>query len=277
MAENPQPNRRKTWVIVLIVGAIVLLLVCACVAAVAATGWFAFALPWQRGEIVGDNVDGIIGRVEAQHMREETFQVSTPVLLDINNEVGTVRIIGADQDSVSVQVVVRGYGNTQAAAEEAADRVNVEIRQVEDDHIRLVGDVPPAMNNSPNVDWIVRVPRQTNVQLQNDVGEVQVENIVGSLRLQGGVGDIRVSSFTMTDDSEITMNVGEITVSLPADSAFVLDADASVGDIISEFDVATTRRDSPGAGDSLEGPVGVDPELTLRLRTRTGEIILRAD
>jgi len=282
MAETPQRNRRNTWVIVVVVGAILLLLLCACLAAVAATGWFAFVLPWQRGGVSGIEInrsDRIGGQVEVQRTLEESFNVSTPVLLDVTNEVGRVIITGADQEGVTVQAVVRGYGNTETAAEESADQVNVEIQQVDDNQIRLEGDIPEGvrMGNSPAVDWIVRVPRDTRVQVRNNVGEVQVENIVGSLLLHVDVGEIRVRDFTMNDNSEITTNVGQITVELPADSAFVVEANTGVGNITSEFDVATTRSDRPGPGDSLEGPVGTNPEVTLVLRTSTGEINLLAD
>lgn len=279
MAETPQRNRKNTWLIVVIVGAILLLLLCACLAVVLAASWFSVTFPWQRSEISGITIDRIGDQMEMQRAREEAFNVSTPVLLDITNKVGDIHIIGTDEERVSVQAVMRGYGDTRAVAEEMVNKVTAEIQQTEDNQIRLVGSIPhgPRVGNSPEVDWTVRVPRQVQLQIRNNVGEVRIENVAGSIQVTGDVGDISVKGFTLTADSQLTANVGDISISLPRDSEFTLDATTGVGNVRSEFHTAAEPGDRRAPGSALKGTVGDNPQSTLKVQADVGDITIEQE
>ena len=64
---------------------------------------------------------------------------------------------------------------------------------------------------------------------------------------------------------------------LPADSAFTVDAQTNVGDIDTAFDVRGAAEERIPPGDRLQGEVGANPQVELRLRTNTGDITLAAD
>jgi len=72
------------------------------------------------------------------------------------------------------------------------------------------------------------------------------------------VGTIDMRGWNMTQDSYLSTDVGKIEASLWEESAFYLDASAKVGDIDTDFDV--------------EGAVGEDPYIELKVRVNTGSI-----
>jgi len=263
------PNRKSTRTVLIIGGVLLLLLLCACVAVLGAN--WAFRSRGPLNNVI--DISRIGKQVEERFEREAVFEVDTPVVLELTGDVGGIHILGTEGNEVRVEAVVRGYGPTQAEARVAMESVNVEITQVADDHIRLVGDNPDGlqMGKSPTVTWTVRVPRQAQLQVSNGVGDVRIEKITGSMDVTSDVGDVIVKGFTLTEDSQFTTDVGSISVSLPRDSAFVLNAIANVGKVKSEFHPAAEP------GDTLTGTVGDNPQGTLTARADVGSITIERE
>jgi len=275
---NEAPKRRNTGLIILIVVIAGLLLLCCALALVAA-----FLLPRvssQTGPGGFLSVPGSGGAVEATRELDRAFQVQGAVVLDVSNQVGDVIIEGTDDGQVVVEALVRGYGATTEEAERASDDVALTIDQRSDGRIRAEARIPQGMRfqgRSPTVRFMIRVPRETTLQVSNNVGRIEVTDVVGSAMIKSDVGDVVVRRFTMRDDTRIEGNVGRILVELPGDSAFIVDAETNVGDIDSEFDVRGAAPERRPPGDRLQGEVGENPQWELRLRTSTGDISIQAD
>ena len=299
-APQVQEKRSNTPIILIIVGAVLLLLLCCCVVVFGANAIFRARSVdtgvsfLDRGvSIVREIAPFATGQVEAAHTLEETVtEIDTPVTIEVDNQVGEVRIIGADVDTVQVSALVRAWGDSDAQAQENLDRVRVTVDTVAADHVRVTGSFPQRLypRRSPSVQLTIRVPRDgvvdasTNVgevtvegisgdvTARTNVGEIGVEDVAGALQLTTDVGDIRVDDWTMTGDSRLETNVGRVRVGL-RDAAFTLDAQTNVGNIDTEFDVdGEEERRVPG--ERLTGAVGENPQMNLVLRTGTGEITL---
>jgi hypothetical protein len=271
------PKRRNTGLIVVLIVIAVLLLFCCALAALAA-----LIYPWmsvQRGPASLLDIPRA-GGVEATRELDRAFQVSDRVVLDVSNQVGDVIIEGTDDGQVIVEALVRAYGATTTDAERIADEVELTMEQRADDRIRVIGRYRRGLEfqgRSPSVGFMIRVPRDTTVRVSSDVGRVEVTDVDGSAAITSNVGDVIVREFTMRDDTRIEASVGRILVELPADSAFVVDAETNVGDIDTEFEVRGAAPQRVPPGDRLQGEVGDNPQVELRLRTSTGDITIAAD
>jgi len=222
------------------------------------------------------------GGVEATRELDRAFQVpdGVVVVLDVRNQVGDIIIEGTDDGQVIVEALVRAYGATTADAERAADEVELEIEQQADNRIRVIGRYRRDLafqGRSPSVRFMIRLPRDATLQICSGVGRVEVSDVAGSATITSEVGDVIVREFAMDDDTRIEASVGRILVELPADSAFVIDAETQVGDIDTEFEVRGAAPQRLPPGDRLQGEVGNAPQVELVLRTNTGDITIAAD
>ena len=271
MTERSEKPRSKTWIIVVVI-IVILLVLCGCVAvAVGIAVWSRQPpglWPWE-----GIEVPRLGLQTEAARELDYVLDVDTPVLVEVENNVGSVEIVGTDEDEVWVEALVRGYGATRAQAEQAAGDVEVTIEQRDEDHIYVVGRTPSrTFRKTPNVAFVLHVPRECDLDVTNNVGDVRVKEIDGAAHIQVNVGSIDIRGWNMTQDSYLSTDVGKIQVRLWPESSFYLDAATNVGDIDIDFEIEGPRPKRPGPGDRLEGAVGEDPYIELTVRVKTGSI-----
>lgn len=269
---------QRMWIIVGVV-AILLVGLCICAAAAAVlVGGFSF-----------------MGSTAVTETLTTEFELDTPGLLTIENDVGEVNIRAVDGNLVRVDVTKRIRGRSGAAASQLLDQITVTTDSAGGEgEIRV--DVPDGLQAaSASVALEIRVPRQVILDVANRVGVVTVSGTQGALQVFSGVGEINVYDVRLLGDSRLETNVGaigfsgrlpdsglvamttrtgDIAVKLPADSTFVVDAQTAVGDINSEFTLeARELADSETiVSQVLRGRVGEDPDVTLRLETGTGSI-----
>jgi len=272
MTERPEKRRSNTWIIVVAIIAI-LLAACSC-AAVAGAILFARARPSPGGRVLkGIELPEFGFQTEAIREMGDTFEVDIPVLVEVSNDVGTVEILGTDQDQVRVEALTRGYGPSREEADRAAEEVEITIEQRGDDHVYIAARQPSGIRRkAPTTSLVIHVPHESSLKVTSKVGNVKVAEIEGSLNIEVNVGTIDVRGWDLTEDSFLTTDVGKIQVRLGPESSFYLDAAANVGDIDTDYDIEDPRERRPGPGDRLLGAVGEDPEVELRIRTNTGAI-----
>lgn len=275
MGERSEGRKSKTWIIVVVVIA-VLLMLCGCMA-VAGIAWLSGGRGWPRDRpLTGISFPNLILQAEATRQVDKTLAVDTPVLLEIENDVGDIEIMGTDEDQVRVQAVVRAYGASESRAEDTTRDAEVIIDRRDDDHIYIVGRNPPGeYRRSPSVTFTIHVPRECVLEVASNMGNVEVQAVEGSMRIRGNVGTIQVHDWVMIDDSDIATNVGKIKVRLPRWAEFYLDAQTNVGRVQTGFDVEVEHERRLGPGDRLEGTVGEDAEARLILRSNTGDVSIR--
>ncbi len=149
---------------------------------------------------------------------------------------------------------------------------------------------PPAADTlrSVSVEVLITAPKQVNVDVATEVGDVRIKEVKGVIRLHVGVGSITLDNVWLLPESTIKIEtgsidfsghlpdqgavtletgVGSISVELPKDSAFNLDASAGVGHVKVDLPTATYNRKG-----TLQLSVGHSPTTTLVVRTDTGNI-----
>jgi len=220
-----------------------------------------------------------------------TFSVGTLPTVVINDDVGTIHVhTGGTNSSVVVQVteVSQGLGNN-------SDNGKVSYNQDSANNtVTVNAHSGPGFFGSNSIDIEVTVPKNSNLQIKTNTGEVDVTGVTGQMSLSSDTGAIQAmqdsltgQSILKTDTGSVTFdgtidpkgsyqfetNTGEVDVTLPGNSSFYVDASTSTGSIDSDFPgVNVQHGDVTGA--SAHGDVGNAPGATVILKTDTGSISL---
>lgn len=273
----------RTCGVIALIGLVGLAALCICsLVVVGVTGaWFGI------GEQAGQ------GRVTETISTE--LPVEQPASLTINNRVGDISISVGDTDVIQVQATKEARAVLGSWAQDTLQRINVRAES-SGDTAQITVDMPTGLRlRSASVDFEIVVPQNVNLDIVNNVGDISVTETAGSLRLRNNVGDITISNVTVREEYDVEADVGDIelegqlgedagtlllrtrvggiVVSLPEDSRFTLDAETSVGDITSEFDLQDRQADQKGPGQTLKGSVNTTAtDVDVVLRTDTGDI-----
>lgn len=290
MSEEPRRTNR-TWIVVVVVLAVLAIVLCACLAVVVGANMVRNAgtpqvnvepaerVPWLQRWLRSpwSNLPGIGGGIEARRTMGQTFAAQPGVAVDVDNSVGSVEITGTDKDQVVIDVVVHAYATTSAEAERLADEITVELSQQSDGSVSVATHIPEQSyaGRSPSVDLSIQVPRRCRLTVNQQVGGVNIEDVEAALDARVDVGDLDVRRLTLAGDAQLDVGVGSISVSLPSDATFDLDARTDVGAVDCAFDVQPAQQRRSGVGDVLQGTVGADPTYTLKLTVSTGGITIK--
>ncbi|MCP4537555.1 MAG: DUF4097 domain-containing protein [Chloroflexi bacterium] len=228
--------KRKWW----IVGGLVLveLLICGIIVLTLWTG---------RGTFGGVRFFYVTD-THVEEMVEGTFAVDGPAALSLDAEFGDVTVIGSDGDDVEVTAWLNLWGSDE---QDARQQVDVQMTQ-EGNQItiwvnRLEYGIVFGIHKGSRVDFEIRVPLETSLQLlissgdldvsdvtgamalETSFGSVQVEDASGELRAKSGTGDITLIGLGNGGDAEIETSFGKLILEdITADS---LVARSDSGDI----------------------------------------------
>ena len=272
-----EERRPRRGLLVAVIVAAMVLLLCVCGAVAIGAGVFLTdraAQGFSLGNLEDMKLPGIRETVGVR--RNDVFVVDTPVEVEIENDVGSVEVLGTSGSEVRVEAEIIGYGRSMARAGQIADDIEIRIERVSDSQMRLVARNPrnlPSLSGA-KVSFVVEVPYECALNVTQDVGSVGVQDLQGSVSISLDVGDVDVENLSLDGDSEIKVDVGDIRISLAEGSAFELDASTDVGSIDSDLQVRGGVKDRSVPGEKLSGNVGDDPEHRLELETDTGTITI---
>jgi len=191
----------------------------------------------------------------------ETFQISAPGAIQVENSFGELDIDGWDRPEVQVTVVrsTEHLVNSKDRAEEQRrlDRVQVTAKQNGNDVV-ISTDYPPrnaflhplGRRSDIEVSYAIKAPRASRLVIAHNNGGVNVSDISGEIHA--------------------TAANGQITLTLP-ESQCAIDAQATTGDIYSDFDGREIRRTI--VGEEFTRP-DAPPATKLYLRVRLGDIMI---
>jgi len=135
--------------------------------------------------------------------------------IEIKNSFGDLRVVGWDQPRVEV-MVVREVNSAEGSvaktdAEARLRKTVVAVQLASPGHMIIATDSPQKAKSGLDLTYEIRVPRKTDLVVNHDTGDVRIEDIEG--------------------DVSATCKTGEITVDLPANISFSIDAAAENGDV----------------------------------------------
>jgi hypothetical protein len=287
------------WIIVIVV----LLLMCCCAVTVGGLGLGLFS--WRREAGFDFDVADFTGLgVEATATMREQFAVEGTPLLDVDCPVCDVEISAGSGAVVEIEVTKHAWAGDRDAAERALDRIDVSLIQ-RDERILIKVDMPQLQQlggdwreKRARVDLEITVPQQTDLKLQLDIADVEVEGIEGQVDISTDVGQVELKDVVVRDSLKVRTNVarirfegvlgegvrcdirsdvGDIALTLPADSSFEIDAESNVGAVTCDFDVRGVQGRKQLVGGRIEGTVGESPTVELKLQSEVGSIRINED
>ncbi len=216
--------------------------------------------------------------------------VRLPLTVVVTNPVGEVVVEAGEAEKVTVTgwAEVKSFPWPALRERKALQRVALHLVEGED-RVEVQVRFPEVKGpQSLSVHLRVTVPRGAALEVHQQVGRVQVRGMLAPLRVEDGVGEVRVSDTTLGPGSDLTVEtgsitfdgalptegtvtmrveVGHITLHLPAESTFQLEANVEMGDIV-------LRRDGRRltAKGHFATAVGSSPETRLYLKVETGGI-----
>ncbi|MCX7670661.1 MAG: DUF4097 domain-containing protein [Anaerolineae bacterium] len=234
----------------------------------------------------------------------ETFtrevNVAGPATLELEATAGDVTIRPGPAGKVTVTAVKRAYGVTQAAAERRVAEMAISVDQA-GDKVWVRVDNPFTTGNVgrlARVDLTITVPQETALTAGVDVGRLRVTGLVGDVDIAVQVGEVILADVVPARELQVKTrvagidfaaplaprtryefitDVGKITLRLPADSAFQLDARSDIGDVNVEFPVVGRADRDLVIGKDVRGDVGQNPTTSLSVRSRVGEIVIKKE
>jgi len=244
---------------------------------------------------VGCCVD--IGGCWEKEKYERTEHLSAPVpaegILDIETDVGSVNVIGADVTDCNVTATICAKAFTEKEAKELAEQVKLKLEPAGKIlTVRVEKPLSRRCKRSISIDFEVTVPKQTGLQLESDVGKIRISDIAGRIEAKTDVGEITCRE--ISGDIDLKTDVGEVEVvyskTAPAARDVVISTDVggidftAPPDFSAAVDIATDvgaiKTDKPIAlmgeisKNRLKGTIG-NGEGKLRLTTDVGSIKIR--
>jgi hypothetical protein len=193
-------------------------------------------------------------RVQVVHTERADFPAGG--LLQFKNSLGELTVEGWDQPDVEITTIKSTKDVFSAPGREKATRDLDDVRfsvQHLSDGLVIVTDVAPHRKHEAafDVEYRIKAPMNARLAVEHGNGEVHVDNL--------------------TADVRVTVRKGAITLHLPQDAQYGIDAKSNLGDVVSDF---------PGQGKRLRWRMahtyvqGAKAAHNLYLRVCFGDILL---
>jgi len=206
-------------------------------------------------------------------------------------DVGSINITGADVTDCNGTAEIRVRASSEEEAREIAEKV--EIKLIKEGKTLTLKIEKPSMKKSYSVSvrYNITVPKQTNLQLESDVGEISISQISGQIEIETDIGKIKCKEISGDIDLEsdvgevkvvycetapalqnisIQTDIGAINLTVPTDFSARVDARTDVGSISTNLPLKVTGT----VGKKLRGTIG-DGKGKVSLRTDVGSIKIK--
>ncbi|HEY6402125.1 MAG TPA: DUF4097 family beta strand repeat-containing protein [Blastocatellia bacterium] len=210
----------------------------------------AFSLPVQA-----QNVE----KREAEIKTTQNLEFGASGTIHIVDSFGSVKVEGWDKEEVELTVTKRTQKKYApkdiAKATKDLERFKVTMETVGETSLLAINTTYPSWTparmfrgkTNLSLDYLIKVPRQSTLLIKHGIGEVDVTNVSG--------------------DIEATASIGEVSLKLPEDQSYSVDARVRIGDVSSEFGQTTHRQGFIPLGAKLAGD---PPTPTRRIFLRLG-------
>ncbi len=249
------------------------------------------------------------GVIYQQEVKEQSFQTSSSPLVVVDNVSGHLSVGPSTGNEVLVTIIEHGTGNSSGEARERLKALQVELSQ-EKDTVTLTTRRESGNAARAWAEVELKVPSQATLSLRTGDGRITTRGLSGALTLITSEGSIQVDGDShylraetrsgrislssgraaqveaRTTNGEILYTgalageqhvfettSGNVTLSLPPDSAFRLEASTSTGRVDVGFPLVAENQGL----EHVRGTVGHAPEADITIRVTNGNIAVRPD
>jgi len=223
-----------------------------------------------------------------QRSVRESEPVTSETELNVDSDVGSITVIGADVTDCNITAEIAVKARTKEEARKLAEEVKIEF-QSSGDTLTIKTVRPDELKKrSLVVDFKIIAPRHMKLDCSTSVGTVTVSDIEGRIEASANVGSIicssvvaelnlssNVGSVTVkyTDTApaactaNITTNVGSIEYTAPPQLSAQVHASTNIGSVKTAKPITVVGK----VGKSIRGTIG-SGEGKVTLKTNVGSI-----
>lgn len=204
-----------------------------------------------------------VDKHEAEIKTTQSLEFGARGTIQIADSFGSVKVEGWDKEEVELTVTKRTQKkyDTKGLAKATKDleRFKITMESVGETSLLVINTAYPSWTparmfrgkTNLHLNYVIKVPRQSSLLIKHGIGEVDVANVSG--------------------DIEATASIGEISLKLPEDQSYAVDARVRIGDVSSEFGQITQRQGFIPLGAKLAGDPAA-PTRRIFLRIGIGDI-----
>ncbi len=152
---------------------------------------------------------------EAKKVEKKSFKMTRGGQISVEGDEGFININSWDKSEVNLIMTLRAWGRSPEEAEKNLKKIEVKIIEYNNQlEIKLVKekenrnysfwdlfdpDTWGEHGQSPTVDFELTVPKEINLLLNNDEGDVTVKSIMGDVEIHVDEGDIHISDVAFNE------------------------------------------------------------------------------
>lgn len=165
----------------------------------------------------------------------ENVQIETDGIskIDVNVDVGECMIKYGESKTADIKGNYTVHGSNEKKVSAALESIKL-THEIKGDTLYIKVKTPNGSNNFINytTDLEILLPTSfSDFTVSSDVGNIELDGLSGCFDISADVGDIDADNITLTGDSKIDADVGNIDVSLVEVAKCELKIAADVGDI----------------------------------------------
>jgi len=182
-----------------------------------------------------------------------SFEVSTPVILEVETDHGDITLTAADGSDIEVEIIKKAWAETKSKAQTIAEGMEIDVIQTEDQLTIAYQSTEPfgviSLSNMPDsISFNIQVPAETSVILTaHHGGKVALNGTSGSADVTTSFGNVEV--IDVEGPLTVKNSNGDITVERVDAGSDPISLETSFGDITiadlagSEIDIKTANGD----------------------------------
>ncbi len=211
---------------------------------------------------------------ELKSEEEKTFKMKSGGSITIIGDEGSIRIHSWDKQEVYLKITKRVWDRNSRRAEEIMENLEVEIEH--SDNRLYIREIDAHENfrfsnifhsdkwrrhSEHQVDYDLRVPREINLKIENDEGNVEITEITGSLRLRLDEGDVFLNNLE-SSKIDVSLDEGDLVCKNARGASSTLFVNIDEGSVrLSNCEFATIDLESDEGDFILNGLVIKDGDL----------------
>lgn len=152
---------------------------------------------------------------EVKKVEEKTFKIEPGGYVSVEGDEGFIKVNSWDKPEVHLIMTKRAWGRSETDAEKNLEKIDIRIDDYDNRlEIKLITtreqkdisfwdlfdpDTWGEHGRSPTVDFELTVPKEINLNLANDEGDVEVKSIFGDVEVNVDEGDIKISDIEFNE------------------------------------------------------------------------------
>jgi hypothetical protein len=153
---------------------------------------------------------------------QKSYEVNSDATLDVNNKYGDVTISSWDKKSISIEVIVEVSGNKEEDVNDRLQKIDVDFNgsrgkvsarsKIPSQDNKLLGFFTGGSNTSIKINYSIKIPRNSAVDVSNDYGAIIIDKLQGPATISCDYGRLQIGqllnttnnlSFDYTENSHI--------------------------------------------------------------------------